>query len=163
MDTYTGEPLKENPGKATKRPVPGARQGAVPILRLYGVDEEGHSVLAHVHGFSPYFWMSLPAGFEAGTDEGSLRVALDERVRESARGQKVPTYVLSVETHERTCIMGYQSSPKLYAKVTVALHHLISTSRSILERGFKFGKFNPKEYMTFESNIPYVLRFMIDK
>lgn len=27
----------------------------VPILRIYGVTEEGHSVLAHVYNFEPYF------------------------------------------------------------------------------------------------------------
>ena len=27
----------------------------VPIIRIYGVTEEGHSVLAHVFNFEPYF------------------------------------------------------------------------------------------------------------
>ena len=35
--------------------------GTVPIMRLYGVTQEGHSVIAHVHGYDPYFWVQVDA------------------------------------------------------------------------------------------------------
>lgn len=44
--------------------MPGAQKGPVPILRMYGVTMEGHSVLAHVHGFHPYFFVKAPSGFQ---------------------------------------------------------------------------------------------------
>lgn len=34
-----------------------------PTLRLFGVTQEGHSVLAHIHGFRPYFYVAAPPGF----------------------------------------------------------------------------------------------------
>lgn len=34
-----------------------------PVLRVFGVTEEGHSVLAHVRDFLPYFWVGAPRGF----------------------------------------------------------------------------------------------------
>ena len=37
------------------------------IIRLYGVTEEGHSVVAHIHSFESYFWAECPRTFE--TDE----------------------------------------------------------------------------------------------
>ena len=37
--------------------------GATPITRLFGVTMEGHSVLCHVHGFRPYFYIQAPNGF----------------------------------------------------------------------------------------------------
>lgn len=34
-----------------------------PTLRLFGVNEHGNSVLAHVYGFRPYFYVAAPSGF----------------------------------------------------------------------------------------------------
>ena len=33
--------------------------GHVPMMRLYGVTEEGHSVVAHIHGYEPYFFVQV--------------------------------------------------------------------------------------------------------
>lgn len=30
-------------------------------MRLYGVTDEGHSVMAHLHGYIPYFYASVPS------------------------------------------------------------------------------------------------------
>ncbi len=34
-----------------------------PTLRLFGVTQKGNSVLAHVWGFRPYFYVAAPSGF----------------------------------------------------------------------------------------------------
>lgn len=44
--------------------MPGPQSGNVPVLRLFGITEEGNSVCCHVHGFSPYFYVDAPVGFE---------------------------------------------------------------------------------------------------
>lgn len=31
---------------------------------MFGVTADGHSVLAHVNGFLPYFWVPAPPGFQ---------------------------------------------------------------------------------------------------
>ena len=43
--------------------MPGAQTGLLPIMRMYGVTENGNSVCCHVHGFTPYFYVSLPDDF----------------------------------------------------------------------------------------------------
>jgi len=35
-----------------------------PIIYIYGITEEGHSVLCHVHGFLPYAFFAVPEGFD---------------------------------------------------------------------------------------------------
>lgn len=37
--------------------------GGGTVLRLFGVTKRGNSVLAHVHGFRPYFYVAAPKGF----------------------------------------------------------------------------------------------------
>ncbi|MFN9938319.1 MAG: hypothetical protein ACK56I_02485, partial [bacterium] len=58
IDICGGEPLKSNP--APGRGVAGSKHAPVPILLLYGVNDEGNSVLCRVHGFTPYFYFSAP-------------------------------------------------------------------------------------------------------
>ena len=43
--------------------MPGCKDGPKPIMRMYGVTENGNSVLCHVHGFVPYFFVPAPKGF----------------------------------------------------------------------------------------------------
>lgn len=43
--------------------MPGSQLSPVPIMRMYGVTMEGNSVCCHVHGFSPYFFVSAPSKF----------------------------------------------------------------------------------------------------
>ena len=56
--------------------MPGSTVGPVPILRVYGVMEKGHSITVHVHGFSPYFYVKAPAGFTK-MDCGNFRQSLN--------------------------------------------------------------------------------------
>ena len=44
--------------------MPGCTTGLVPIIRMYGVTQEGNSVLAHIHGFAPYFYVAAQQGFK---------------------------------------------------------------------------------------------------
>ena len=62
IDMYEGEPLEENP--KIMADLPGSTNKPVPIVRLYGVTEVGNSVLAHIHGFTPYFICTIPRSFD---------------------------------------------------------------------------------------------------
>lgn len=44
--------------------MPGTKVGPVPIVQMYGVTMEGNSVLCHIHGFVPYFYVPAPPGFQ---------------------------------------------------------------------------------------------------
>lgn len=37
--------------------------GKAPTIRAYGVTRTGHSVLLHIAGFLPYFWIAAPRDF----------------------------------------------------------------------------------------------------
>lgn len=42
--------------------MPGQSQGKVPIVRMFGVTDNGNSVCCHIHGFAPYFYVPAPNG-----------------------------------------------------------------------------------------------------
>lgn len=78
IDMYSSDPLQANPdGKE----VLGSTIGPVPVIRMYGVTADGHSVVANVHGFTPYFYVSFPNSVDISDAAlGQLRTALDDRV-----------------------------------------------------------------------------------
>ena len=40
--------------------MPGSSVGPGPVARMYGITMEGNSVLCHIHGFVPYFFVPAP-------------------------------------------------------------------------------------------------------
>ncbi|OQR90444.1 DNA polymerase delta catalytic subunit [Achlya hypogyna] len=157
---YDGEPLAENPYSRTQ-PIPGPRVGSTSIIRLAGVTEEGHSVMAHIHGFVPYFYASCPDNLSPG-DCGLVREALDTIAKKNASD---PTAVQGVEiVEDKMSLYGYQFDKKVrLLKIYLSLPNLVPRVRTALESGaVHIPGYGSRSYQTYESNVPYILRFMID-
>lgn len=45
------------------------------VIRLYGVTDEGYSVMTHLHGYIPYFYASLPSETFTSADCERFKVA----------------------------------------------------------------------------------------
>ncbi|KAG5439383.1 hypothetical protein PCANB_001957 [Pneumocystis canis] len=128
-----------------------------PIIRLYGVTEQQNSVLCIVTGFFPYFYVPSPQRFLKEHID-SFKIALENAFNSGNR------VINNVELVMRQSIYGFQGNEKsLFIKIAVNDPKYIAKVRSLFERGdINFDDMFPPQYMTFESNIPYVLRFMID-
>ncbi|KAB0396571.1 hypothetical protein E2I00_005850, partial [Balaenoptera physalus] len=72
------------------RPLPGVpppSQDSVPVIRAFGVTDEGVSVCCHIHGFAPYFYTPAPPGF--GPEHLSdLQRELNAAISRDQRGGK---------------------------------------------------------------------------
>ncbi|KAG2716179.1 hypothetical protein I3843_05G168600 [Carya illinoinensis] len=137
--------------------------GPAAIIRIFGVTREGHSVCCHVHGFEPYFYISCPAGM--GPDDISrFHQTLEARMKEVNRNGKVPKYIRRIELVEKRSIMYYQQQTSHpFLKIVVALPTMVTSCRGILDRGIQITGFGTKSFITFESNVLFALRFMIDR
>eukprot|EP00124_Ichthyophonus_hoferi_P000144 Ihof_evm8s5 gene=Ihof_evmTU8s5 len=150
VDFYTGSPLQG---------MPGVRTGQVPIIRMYGVNDKGNSVLCHIHGFLPYFYISAPRNFDANDCE-MIRGCLNRAVRDQERN---PEVVVAVDVKKKENIYGYRSSTKVdFLRITTCLPKQLNAVRRACETGVDFGKYGVQAFAPYESNIEYVLRFMID-
>ncbi|XP_047958487.1 DNA polymerase delta catalytic subunit [Salvia hispanica] len=136
--------------------------GPAAIIRIFGVTEEGHSVCCNVHGFEPYFYISCPPGF--GPDDISrFHQVLEGKMRESNRNSKVPKFVHRIELVQRRSIMYYQQqNAQPFLKIVVALPTMVTSCRGILDRGIQIDGLGMKSFMTYESNVLFALRFMVD-
>jgi len=166
IDMTSGMPMSSNPDGG---PILGSLEGPVPIIRLYGVTRDGISVMASIHGFTPYFFASIPQGIELSDHFlGQLRVVLDQRLREKARGdeKKLSKFVLGIEKAPgRQSLLGYHfDSARDFIKVYCAMPSLVPGLKRLFDEGVSV----PNTSMivrgqTYESNVPFILRFMIDK
>ncbi|CAG9321819.1 unnamed protein product [Blepharisma stoltei] len=133
---------------------PGVQKDT-PILRIYGVTEEGNSVMAHVHSFASYFWAECPYGMDNDFYSEKLKQALNSHPQS-------PNAVSHITYEPKESIMYYTpNGPSLFFKIHTFIPKSISTLKGIIERGIQVeGTIFSGQ--TYESNIPFALRYMID-
>jgi DNA polymerase delta subunit 1 len=178
MDVVTGNALSANPNPAKSKVVGQTGAGIqVPVLRTFGVTSHGHSVCAFIHGFTPYAYFAVPAG--CVVDESRLadmRAELTERLQSSAKmgNNKDSVKVVGIAlVKDHKSIFGYETPYNLFLKIYVSLDKLIPALRRIMEEGVSLtgidssgaenGSGMMPQFAAFEANVPFVLRFMVDR
>ncbi|XP_076045368.1 DNA polymerase delta 1, catalytic subunit isoform X3 [Oratosquilla oratoria] len=150
-------------GKAMEG-MPGQQLGQVPIMRMFGVTDAGHSVCCHVHGFSPYLYAACSSTFKQ-EHLGPFKNALNKAVLEDMRSNKeqIVDAVLDVDLVMRESIYGFHGNkPSQFLQITMALPRLIAAAKRLLGDGkVVFGTMNVA-YEAYESNIDFEIRFMTD-
>ena len=70
--------------------------------------------------------------------------------------------VLEIEVVEKYPIMNYQAEKQKFLKIYCSHPTFVSRLRPIIEKGMNIGGKDCLSNITYESNMPYALRFMID-
>ncbi|KAG8521459.1 DNA polymerase delta catalytic subunit [Galemys pyrenaicus] len=149
------------------RPLPGAPPSpcsSVPVLRAFGVTDEGVSVCCHIHGFAPYFYTPAPPGF--GPEHlGDLQRELNAAISRDQRGGKELSgpAVLGVELCSRESMFGYHGhGPTPFLRITLALPRLVAPARRLLEQGIRVASLGTPSFAPYEANVDFEIRFMVD-
>ncbi|KAL3987287.1 transcription factor 7-like 1 [Sarotherodon galilaeus] len=155
LDYYLGE---------TVAGMPGQSQGKVPIIRMFGVTDNGNSVCCHVHGFAPYFYVPAPNGFTSA-HLVEFQKELNSAVLKDMRSNKdnISVTVLAVDITRKESMYGYHGKRIIdFLRITMAMPRLIAPAKRLLEQGFKFSHFPTSHYQSYEANIDFEIRFMVD-
>ncbi|KAJ1796846.1 DNA-directed DNA polymerase delta [Coemansia sp. RSA 2399] len=140
------------------------------LARMYGVTEEGHSVTCFVHGFFPYFYCPAPANLK----EESLPAVISElnRLADSNAGSgnrsnsansRNGGAIVDIEMCMREPLFGYHGNVKApFLKVIVRNQKLVRPVSQIVKRGFNVPGTGFYSATSYESNLEFILRFMVD-
>lgn len=153
LDFYEGPPMKEALTSHQR----------VPIFRLYGVNEAGNSILAHLYGYVPYLYSSTPAGVK-NSDLHRFKDSLNFAAKNEVKGKDIPDHVvLDIKLVTKENIYGFHGNKKSqFLHIDVVLPKYINVVKRILESGFEFPGYGMQSYQTYESNIDFEIRFMAD-
>lgn len=137
----------------------GMLHGGQSTIKLFGITQDGNSVLLHVKDFKHYLYVPAPVSFTP-QDCGPFKQYLETRVAQTAPA------IDSVQFTMRESIYGFHGNIQSpYLKITVTDPKLIYNVRTLIEEGdanWK-GMWQTEDgtLMTYD-NIQYVLRFMVD-
>lgn len=135
--------------------------------RLFGVTESGQSVVCNVHGFFPYFYCPTPTNF----NEALIPQVVAELNRQSkiAKGATAPVEcpgaesVVGIEMCMKEPLYGYHGNVKApFFKVFVRHHKLVRPISLIVNDGFNIPGIGAYSCTTYETNLEFTLRFMVD-
>ena len=130
-----------------------------PLIRLYGINQEANSVCLIIENFFPYFYVKKPAEFTTGDIPGFAEVIENTIKNNSQQAQ----YVRSIEIVEKTNIFMYTDKLESFLKITLYSPKNVSLLRDLFEKGSIVYEGINFERTTFESKMPFPLRFMIDR
>ncbi|XP_027357174.1 DNA polymerase delta catalytic subunit isoform X4 [Abrus precatorius] len=96
-------------------------------------------------------------------DISHFHQTLEGRMRDANRNSNVGKFICRIEMVQRRSIMYYQqSNSHPFLKIVVALPTMVASCRGILDRGIQLDGLGMKSFLTYESNVLFALRFMID-
>lgn len=149
----------------------GPESSMVPVTRMFGVTRDGHSILCHVHGFHPYFYVYTAKKPDV-TKLEAFRDALDERCKSSGHSKvtPLPHQVLRVEHVVSRSIYGYSGKEEQnYLKIVVATPQVLRGAANVFSKGdiqpmgvYFAGQPDDRGHRLFETNVEYEIRFMVD-
>ncbi|KAA6390874.1 MAG: putative DNA polymerase delta catalytic subunit [Streblomastix strix] len=133
----------------------GQRVGKVPIIHLYGITDEDHTVLCNCHGFTPYLYIQCPSSINSDDKINAIKKELNNH-----------SPLLSIFPTKKRSIYYYSNVDQVYLKINVQLPSDVPKIRSLLESGLQIqyptGSFDISPMQTYESNIDFVLRHLFD-
>ncbi len=130
-----------------------------PVIRIFGVTPNGQSVMFKTRTFRPYFYARIADEREANV----IRQRLEDHLSiKTFKRDKVEKYVLSMEPVQRRSMCGWHRNGPLQTmyKITMAHPSHVKTARNALEC---VNRAVTERYIqTFEGNVPFELRYMVD-
>ena len=146
--------------------MPGPVNGPCPVLRMYGVNMDGNSVLAHIHGFLPYLYVPAPSEDFNPANSVEFRAALNQAILKDMRSNRenVQEAVLDVEIVKKCSMYGFHFNEQYpFLKITVVLPKLVAPAKRLLENGITLPSYGGlRAFSVYESNIEYEIRLMVD-
>lgn len=131
------------------------------VVRMYGVTAQSHSVMVVATDFNHYMYIESPAMFlpcHCAPLMKHLNITLQQ-------GRRVDGAIVAVSIERKSSLQGYQfNTLKSFLKIE-CIPSQYSAVKSLLESEFTCTTVpgvHEVSFQTYESHVPYTLRFLID-
>lgn len=136
-------------------------QEKIPSIHLWGCTPEGHSVAVITKTFKPYFYAKITNAGDANHVKDRLEHLLNPYRKDDGRDKE---NVLKMEFVNKLSMCGWSedrpAEPML--KITMADCSGINKARKALDYGNRFVVPRDLPIPTYEANVQFELRFMVD-
>lgn len=124
---------------------------------VHGVNADGNSVACHVHNFTAYMYIHLlDASVDLSAEKlETFRMNLNKQLR-------AKDAVVQIEVVQKIPVKFHQLSEQPFLKCYIINPKFVPQLKTIVEKGVYYDGRDCLSQTTYESNIPYVLRFMVD-
>lgn len=149
----------------------GPESSIVPVTRMFGVTRDGHSILCHVHGFHPYFYIYTAKKPDPEKLE-LFRDHLDSVCKNNGncRVAPLPNQILRVEHVVSRSVYGYSGKQEQnFLKIFCTIPQVMRAATNAFQKGdvqsmgvYFPGQPDDRGHRLFETNIEYEIRFMAD-
>lgn len=132
----------------------------VPGIHLWGCTSEGQSVAVITKSFRPYFYARISNEPDVNHVRERMEYLLNPYYRPGSSEQKV----VSVEFVRKLSMCGWAEDrpPETMVKITMADCSGINKARKALDYGNRFVVPHDVPVQTFEANVQFELRYMVD-
>lgn len=102
---------------------------------MYGVTENGNSVMCHIHNFLSYFYVQINYNYQKDppTPEEieSIKIQVNKKL---SKGSEPEHAVSEIQVVKKASVMGYQESLDYFLKIYMFLPSYIAASRQLFEK-----------------------------
>ena len=127
---------------------------------LKGVNDTGNSIVAHVHGYVPYIYASVPHTINnVNLSQYADALNLAATTHTSDFNNKI---VKKIEIVQKQNIYGFENGMQSYLRIEISSPRHVKQIKKILEEGIQFPGADHQIIQTFESNLDFKIRFMAD-
>lgn len=137
------------------------RKDGGPSIHLWGCTSEGHSVAVINKSFRPYFYARITNQADARFIHERLDLLLQNK---TSGGGDTSSKILSMEPVKKISLCGWSEGrdPDPMYKITMVDCTCINRARKALDYGNRFVVPHGVPVQTFEANVQFELRYMVD-
>lgn len=140
----------------------GKGEDRVPTIHLWGCTPSGESVAVITRSFKPYFYARISSAADVAHVRERLELLLNPYYSDSKTN--IRQNVLSVDFVSKLSMCGWAEDkpPETMVKITMADCSGINKARKALDYGNRFVVPHGVPIQTYEANVQFELRYMVD-
>uniref|UniRef100_A0A0N5C422 DNA polymerase n=1 Tax=Strongyloides papillosus TaxID=174720 RepID=A0A0N5C422_STREA len=145
----------------TKHEIKKGSKQKVPVIRIFGISNEGYKAVAHIHGVLPYIIIKVGDVPESQATDNIYKVCtkiINTNKNQWIRDKDITEHINRIEFFESKSIYGYYKTMEMFAKIyfynPILCSNVFYSFQRMSDSNFDFQPYN--------GTMPFINRFFVD-